>query len=220
MATWITHFRIADYFLDRIPGIVPGPFIVGNIGPDCGVPNEDWSAFTPPAQVTHWNENEKGKDCRSEDFAAEYLYDAAADPGTLSFLLGYYVHLLTDNEWSHRIFWPKRDQYAAEFAKDRTFIWTFKRDWYDLDHLYMREHPDFRAFDIFSSIEDFYDDTLPYYPEEAYTRQIRHITRFYREFDGDLEHEYIYLNKQEMDDFVEEAIVSIEDNLLNNGLTG
>lgn len=134
--------------------------------------------------------------------------------------MGYYIHLLTDNEWNRLIFRPKRDQYAAQFAKDKGFIWTFKRDWYDLDHLYLRGQPDFRAFRIFSSIEDFHDDTLAHYPEEAYNRQIRYITRFYREFDGDLDHEYVYLNKQEMDAFAEKAVVAIEDDLVKNGLIG
>ena len=76
-------------------------------------------------------------------------------------------------------------------------LWTFKRDWYDLDHLYLRAHPEFRAFRIFSSIEDFHDNTLAHYPEEAYNRQIRYITRFYRE-----------------------AVVVIEEDLVRNGLVG
>lgn len=208
MATWITHFRIADYFLDRIPGIDPEAFIVGNIGPDCGVPNADWSAFSPPAQVTHWNE--EGKDCRSDAFAAKYLHGTHTSPRTRSFLLGYYIHLLTDNEWSHRVYRPKRSQYQAQFDSDKDFIWQFKRDWYDLDHLYLKEHPDFRAFHIFASVGEFYDDALEYFPKDAYTRQIGFITRFYREFDGDLDHEYPYLNKGEMDDFVRDAIAVIE----------
>lgn len=56
MAIWITYFCIADYFLDRIPGIVPRSFVVGNIGPDCGAPNEGWSVFTPPTEISHWKE--------------------------------------------------------------------------------------------------------------------------------------------------------------------
>ena len=124
---------------------------------------------------------------------------------------------MTDNEWSRVIFRPKRSKYEAQFAEDKGFIWAFKRDWYDLDRLYLKEHPDFSAFRIFSSVGDFRDDGLPYYPEDAYTRQIGCITRFYREFDGDLDYEYIYLTKREMDSFVEEALGSIEADLAEKG---
>ena len=216
MATWMTHFRIADYFLDRIDGIVPEPFIVGNIGPDCGVPNADWSAFTPPTETTHWRE--AWKDCRCNDFYAAYLDYGDTSPETRSFLLGYYIHLLADNEWDRLIYRPKRREYKAQFARDKGFIWRFKGDWYVLDHLYLREHPDFRAFRVFASIGDFHDDTLAYYPEDAYTRQIGCITRFYREYDGELDHEYMYLNRQEMDDFVEKAVIIIEGDLAGKGI--
>ena len=47
MATWITHLMIADGVLERIPNLDRRGFCVGNIGQDCNVENEDWTAFTP-----------------------------------------------------------------------------------------------------------------------------------------------------------------------------
>ena len=47
MASWMIHLRIADKLLDRIPGLSPIEFIMGNMAPDSGVPNADWSAFSP-----------------------------------------------------------------------------------------------------------------------------------------------------------------------------
>lgn len=216
MATWMTHFRIADYFLDHIPGLDQEAFIVGNIGPDCGVPNEDWSTFTPSKAVSHWHDD--NRDCRCGDFAAQYLRGDTGDAQGRSFYLGYYIHLVTDNEWNRMLYRPKRDRYRAQFAADKKFIWVFKRDWYDLDHLYLREHPGFRAFRIFASIRDFRQDCFGYYPETAYQRQIGYITRFYEDYDGDLDHEYPYLNKKEMDDFASNACRSIEPDLQALGL--
>jgi hypothetical protein len=34
MATWITHLRIAENLIERIPGLAAAPFPVGNIAPD------------------------------------------------------------------------------------------------------------------------------------------------------------------------------------------
>ena len=47
MASWMVHLRVADKLLSRIRFLDPVAFVVGNIAPDSGVPNADWSAFTP-----------------------------------------------------------------------------------------------------------------------------------------------------------------------------
>ena len=47
MATWMVHLRIADGIMKEIPKLERQEFIMGNIAPDSGVPNEDWSVFTP-----------------------------------------------------------------------------------------------------------------------------------------------------------------------------
>lgn len=54
MAGWITHMRIADEVMKRLPGLDRLCFCMGSIAPDCNVENEDWTAFTPPREVTHW----------------------------------------------------------------------------------------------------------------------------------------------------------------------
>jgi hypothetical protein len=43
MATWITHLRIAENILNKGYNLETTPFTVGNISPDSGVPNEDWT---------------------------------------------------------------------------------------------------------------------------------------------------------------------------------
>ena len=62
MASWMVHLRIADKLLDRIPGLSPVEFIVGNIAPDSGVPNGDWSAFHPSTRVSHFKSADKKAD--------------------------------------------------------------------------------------------------------------------------------------------------------------
>ena len=36
MATWMVHFRIADYFLDKLKGIDSTDFAIGSVAPDFG----------------------------------------------------------------------------------------------------------------------------------------------------------------------------------------
>ena len=62
MASWMIHLRIADTLLKQIPNLSKEEFIMGNIAPDSGVPNEDWSKFTPSTTVSHFRtDNGAGK---------------------------------------------------------------------------------------------------------------------------------------------------------------
>ncbi len=216
MASWMVHFRIADALLDEIGGNTE-QFIVGNIGPDCGEPNEDWSLFTPPTEVSHWNPDKNKGGIRSDAFFDAYLRDKKADSGH-SFYVGYYVHLLTDKLWNRMIYQPTREKFREQMELDRKFIWVIKEDWYDLDARFLREHPDFRTFRIFDKIRAYPNVYLDYYSEGAIERQIKYISDFYNTYEGKLDREYPYLTEEEMDDFVTRAVEEIRSDLKDRGL--
>ena len=54
MASWMIHLRSADTLLNQIVNLSAEEFIMGNIAPDSGVPNEDWSKFTTSTTVSHF----------------------------------------------------------------------------------------------------------------------------------------------------------------------
>jgi hypothetical protein len=74
------------------------------------------------------------------------------------------------------------------------------------------------VFEIFSKIDQFPNKYLDYYSDIAIIRQIRHISNFYKSFDGDLDREFTYLTKEEMDGYVSKACVSIHNKLIDKGL--
>jgi len=210
MASWMVHFRIADLLLSSgIGDLSAEHFIVGNIAPDSGEPNEDWSSFTPPTTISHWELNDIPYTEWADMFRLAYL-EHVEDTQKKAFYLGYYTHLLTDCIWGREMFFPQKVKYAAEFAKDPDFIWEIKHDMYDLDHLYLREYPDFRAFTIFSKITTFPNIYLDYFSESAIEKKIIYITGFYRNFKGNLDREYPYIKKTDMDYFVENAFQEIK----------
>lgn len=99
MATWVTHLMVADKVMGEIPYLHRRGFCVGNIAPDCNVENADWSAFTPPREVTHWMQGERKTASDCDGFCEEYLVKRKGEiksPEQRSFLMGYYSHLLTD----------------------------------------------------------------------------------------------------------------------------
>lgn len=219
MATWMSHFRVADYFLDKLD-ILEKEFIVGNIAPDCGEPDEMRREFNPPSKVTHWTPSGYKRDIDSEAFYKSYLENyKVLSKKNYAFYLGYYIHLLTDILFTRDIAIPKEKKYSKEFEDNPDFIWIMKEDWYNIDHLYLQRNPDFNTFKVFSTVEEFPNEYLDYYSQTAMIKQIQYIIDFYKSFDGQgLDEEYKYLTPAEMDVFVDKACKSIEKRLIEKGI--
>ncbi len=210
MASWMVHLRIADKLLDRIPGLSPVEFIVGNIAPDSGVPNEDWSAFTPSTKVSHFRTT--GSKADPEAFAAKYFtpeQQRQYNERQYSFYLGYLTHLMTDALWSRDVYAPTSEKFHEEFKADPNFIWTVKEDWYDLDYKYLRDHPGFRAFRVYLGAVGFRNDFMEEFSPDAFDNRRIYITDFYLQGKENLDREYPYLQEREMDAFMENSVTEI-----------
>ncbi len=211
MASWIVHLRIAEQLLADLEGLAPSAFAIGNIAPDSGIPNEAWETFDPPAAVTHFKSTSAGgykiDDLR---FYQGYLLkeELRENPERYSFLLGYFFHLVTDNYWGERIGTPTRERYAQEFEADPEFIWEVKKDWYGLDFIYVRDHPDSLFWKVFLQ-SDMRESPLDFLPVEALHHRIDEIKENYQRKDEKIhalyERPYIYLSKDEMDAFVQDV---------------
>jgi len=207
MATWIAHMRIAEHFMETYGSLNNTAFLVGNIAPDSGVPNKDWSVFTPNPSTTHWKTT---GDIDAEGFEHEYLQTKCEK---YPFYLGYYFHLLTDIEWSKLFSKKTKEQLYAEGLKaDNNFIWTIKKDWYGQDHVYLQQHKNSVFFTHFAKIETFPNIYLDYFPNEAFMHRIKYITDFYMDNHEteNLSREFPFLSKEEMDEFVSNTISVLE----------
>lgn len=215
MATWIAHLRVSENILDRGFKFEPIPFVVGNIGPDSGVPNEDWSSFTPPKKITHWLGSDKK--INAHDFWDKYINNdiVKEDNDRYSFIIGYYVHLLTDIEWS-KLYKEKKKEtlYKEELDKDPNFIWTIKKDWYGLDYLYLEKNIDSIFHKLFKNIKKV-PDYLDYFPKGAFEKQVNYITEFYLGENSKTKENFIYLTEEEMNNFINSTTEKIENELRN-----
>lgn len=61
MGTWISHLRIAESLLQHFPNLDEVTFAFGNLSPDSGIPNADWTEFDPPKEVTHFLQKGEGE---------------------------------------------------------------------------------------------------------------------------------------------------------------
>ena len=208
MASWMVHLRIADELLKHIDNIDETAFVMGNIAPDSGVPNEDWSEFHPPKTVSHFK-TRAGDDTffDIEAFCERWFNDRLIKTYSLkeySFFLGYYVHLLTDIDWTNDVYLALLRAYPAECADDKNkLIWTAKGDWYDLDFLYLEQHPDFHAFSLYENAVNFDNEFMDIFSKDAFENRRCYICGFYRSNNhGDLHREYTFLTPEQADSFV------------------
>jgi len=200
--------RIAEHFMQKNPNLNNPAFLVGNIGPDCGVPNDDWTLFIPDTKITHWWSSD-GAYIDTEDFKERYLTNPDV---RYPFYWGYYFHLLADIEWS-KLYEVKKIEpvYADGLKADKDFIWIIKKDWYGQDHLFLQRNPDFIFYSMFSKIHDFDNTYFDVYPKNAFIDRVRYITDFYLSANENPDREFPFLSKAEMDDFVKNTICVIED---------
>jgi len=209
VATWVAHLRLAENLLPMIDGLDAHSFAIGNIAPDSGIPDEKWEKFDPPSEVTHFlTSGQDGWYCADLKFYHRYVapLDPTNDEERFSFLLGYFFHLVTDNLWRHQIVRPTKRRFAAAFAADAQFIWEVKRDWYGVDFVFVRQHPDSLFWRVFLDCR-YTQDYLDFLPQGAIQRNLDHIKGFYQRTDEKIEKHYverpgIYLSPTEMDSFI------------------
>jgi hypothetical protein len=213
MASWIVHLRVAEYLLGKIPQLDEAIFAIGNIAPDSGIPDENWEHFNPPAELTHFKPEEPSRfRCADLHFFQKHLLPMRGkeiDLQRFSFLLGYFFHLLTDNNWGRRVGRPTMERYAERFAADRLGMWdSVKKDWYGLDHVYVRENPDSLFWRVFLGCHYERHD-LDFLPIEAVQQRIAYIQEYFQNDSEEIREmmrgPFVYLMPQEMDAVVDET---------------
>ncbi len=199
MATWIAHLRVAEAIMRAYPELDCDEYTVGNIGPDSGVPNADWSSFTPDANVSHWNQSGS---IDAEGFASEYLERPGLDAGSRAFYLGYWTHLLVDRAWNGLVARKRTEPAWAPWAAEPAFIWTIKKDWYGQDVVYLGSNPGCLFFRRFAKLGSFPNRYLDLYAPDAFEKRVAYITGYYLGYTDDLDRAFPYLSAAEMDAFV------------------
>ncbi|MBE5801402.1 MAG: hypothetical protein E7319_03855 [Clostridiales bacterium] len=193
MATWVTHLMVADRVLERIPALCRHEFCVGSIAPDCNVENEDWTAFIPPREVTHWMTGGRKVAADCDRFVREYMDKRQiASAQEESFLLGYYAHLITDAEFQRTIRDEERVKAAwgrvlalphlREKAADLPATWDSiklllpakerMRDVHTLDREYLEQHPASGYLTEIMGLKSF-PDYIDYLPKNAIPRKVK-----------------------------------------------
>ncbi len=185
---------LADRVLELCPKLDRRGFCVGSIAPDCNVENEDWTSFTPSRAVTHWMSADRKSAADCESFYAEYIEkrrNLISTNEEISFLLGYYAHLIADAElqrymrdeervaavWSRIKRHPRLSVLSTGLSEDwdtaKYLISKVERmkDIYTIEAEYLEAHPDSGYLTEIIGLESF-PDYIDYLPKGAIVRKL------------------------------------------------
>lgn len=214
MGTWLSHLRIAENLLPHFPEVDEVTFTFGNLSPDSGIPNADWTEFDPPKEVTHFlRKGQEENEIHDLVYYKQYLADVKPedDLKLYSFRLGYFFHLICDIMWAQRIGAATKKQFRDLFEKDkRQAVSLVKDDWYGLDQLYVRAHPEHIFWRVIMP-NPFPPSYLPFVKDAALHQQYDHIRKYYSEQEDRwfLSIPYKYLNETTMTRMVNDSIEAI-----------
>lgn len=237
MASWVTHLMIADAVLERFPGLDRRGFCVGNIAPDCNVENENWTAFTPSREKTHWMAGERKALSDAERFYTEWVEkrrENISGDEEIAFLLGYYVHLLTDAAFGAMTRQPDRVHAAwerlrqnpelAAAARGMEETWDnikllipgkeMKRCFHALEGAYLRDNPSSGYLTEILPLRIF-PDYLEYMPKGCYARKIRVMG--YRPRPVVREPDWIAVSRAEYEAYVQSTVELVSQRLAQKG---
>ena len=214
MGTWISHLRIAENLLPHFPEVDEVTFTFGNLSPDSGIPNADWTEFDPPKEITHFLQKGDGEHAIHDlVYYRQYLanINLEEDIPRYSFRLGYFFHLVCDVVWAKRVWAATQHQFRRLFEADpNKAVSLVKDDWYGLDQLYVRAHPEHIFWRVIMSNPS-PPSYLPFVKDKALHQQYDHIRKFYSEQEDQwfLFIPYQYLKETTMTRLVNDSIEAV-----------
>jgi hypothetical protein len=235
MANWITHEYIVDNILNKGLSLDKKGFCVGNIAPDCNLENADWTEYIPPREKTHWMSGAKKTDDDYKRFFHEIIKEQKFESiEHLSYLLGYYAHLITDVEFNKFMNDEKHIQVVFERLKAEknmknqikgypetkdTLKKVFgKRGFlYDIvifENNYVLNNPDCAYNRILRNIQQF-TDYLEIFPKGAITRKINIMA--YEVTEPLKQEKFFFFTNDEYEDFIDRTSNKVYELLVETG---
>jgi zinc dependent phospholipase C len=214
VGTWIAHLRIAENLLHHFPDLDEVTFAFGNLSPDSGIPNADWTEFNPPKEVTHFLQKGEGEDAIHDlVFYEQYLSNIQPekDIRRYSFRLGYFFHLICDILWAKRIWQATKVIHKSALEQNRSeAVENIKRDWYGLDQLHVRAHRNSLFWRVIVPSQN-PPSYLPFIKNEALHHQYDYIRRYYSQPESDWFSTlpFRYLNGKTMSRMIDDSVEAV-----------
>ncbi len=213
MPSWCIHFRVADWFLDRIPNLNKKYFLIGNIAPDCGVPVKN--GYNPPTKTTHFSTNISLKsDCDYNYIFNEFIKNEK-DKNKKSFYIGYFVHLMTDCQNAIYTTFPIEEKYGL-IANNKRLSRRIKQEWHNIDFEFLSTNIS-PSFELFKTFDGFNESYPEWYKNGEISWQMKNIAAFYKDQKPKTIN-YKFTTPEDMNKFTSEVPEIIYNELISRGV--
>lgn len=125
MAHWYTHYQIANKLADRFTALRRDYFLLGNLAPDSGI-KKAVACYDPPSIKTHFTKSRLKSHIQYERILNDYLLKCR-NIKEISFIYGYYCHLLSDYLYAVNYLYPLFAKYGISL-KDKKAIDLFREE--------------------------------------------------------------------------------------------
>ena len=203
MATWFTHYRIANTLANKHPMLDRNAFVFGNLAPDSGLFISKL-IYDPNSNVSHYTTESDKANIEPNRLLVDYL-NKVTNLKEYSFLMGYYIHLVTDKIYSNFIFKDLINKYDIKDFKGIELS-QIRNEWHYADALLYKGHvseilEDFKNFDFSASIVNHFRD-------EHYQDMLRRLSN---ELLNPLTTDFVFTTKNDNTNFINDYLNQLDD---------
>lgn len=202
MATWLIHLMAAQACETAIAPESVKDYVVGALAPDSGR-MLDFKVYEPISGVTHWTADGRKRNSDYDGFYSKMLQSRELQPSDRSFLLGYFVHLATDNLWC-KFLMRKYEQQYIKAPEDRRILGEgVKKDFFEYERQKIQSGCCNDYVKLLKGIDSYSNSMLDYLSDELLTDRVTGTTDYFNWLEnGCRPYEMQYTSVQEIDETI------------------
>lgn len=207
MATWFTHYRIANILADKHQTLDRNAFILGNLAPDSGLLISDL-VYNPSSNISHYTTNSDKAKIMVNQLLSDYLFKVK-NLKEYSFLMGYYIHLITDKIYSNLVFKELIESNHITDLKGKELAHA-RKEWHQADALIYNDLKneiikDLNSLDFSASIVEHFSDEHYHDMIKRRIDEMNHVPNV----------DYLYTTALDNTNFIKTCIDQLDDILVS-----
>lgn len=202
MATWLIHLLVAERCESSIAPESIADYVVGALAPDCGK-MLDFKVYEPTADITHWTADGRKRGSDYTGFYDKMLRGRELSGGDRAFLLGYFVHLATDNLWFKYLMQGCEEKYIKAPEDRRMLYEGIKNDFFEYERQKLQSDACGDYVRLLKGMDHYSNSKLDYLSDELLTDRVKGTCDYFDRLKNEcMPYEMRYTSVREIDETV------------------